>query len=459
MPRLSATLGGVALVVAAAFACGDDDPSGPPSPVFTGLVAEPVAENGLAAAAVVRGSGYDSVRVRALLPGGAAAVTSPAVTFEGDSIARVDVLGLHLETAYRVVADLWDGGALETAPDTADFATGARPAWIPAITAVGTDTVPGLVALSLPDGEAIVDNQGRLVWYRAFPTNQLTSFTAHEDGSYTLAATIGTDGDILSLDRAGREVGRLACVNGRPTRFHDVLVVADGSRWMLCDEPRVMDLSALGGNAAAQVLGTVVQHVSPAGSLLFEWNSFDHFAITDLPAADRMGPNVNFTHGNGVALDSDGNLLLSFRSLSEVTSVDPVSGAVRWRFGGLASQFSIQNDPKGFFERQHGARPAGPAHLQMLDNGLAAPSRMVRYLVNPATLTATMVWQFIDAPGTFTFVGGSTQAVPLEDRALVSFGQAGRVVEVDAAGNRAWELQGLEGMYVFRAQRIAGLYR
>jgi hypothetical protein len=459
MTRISVGVFGAFVLAVVAVACGDDDPSGPPAPVFTSLSAEPVPDNGLASRAVVRANGFDSMRVRALLPGGDEAVVTPAVVFEGDSVARVDVLGLHLETAYRIVADLWDGTTLETAPDTADFATGARPAWIPAMTAVGTDTIPGLVLLSLPDGAAIVDNQAELVWYRPFATNQLTSFTAHADGSYTLAATLGTGGEILSLDGAGREVGRIACVNGRPTRFHDVLVVADGTRWLLCDETRVMDLSGLGGNAAAQVLGTVVQEVSPSGTLLFEWNSFDHFAITDLPAADRMGLNVNFTHGNGVALDSDGNLLLSFRSLSEVTSVDPETGDVLWRFGGLANQFTIQNDPKGLFERQHGVRPAGPSHLQMLDNGLAAPSRMVRYLVNPTTLTATMVWQFIDAPTTFTFVGGSTQALPLEDRALVSFGQAGRVVEVDAAGNRAWELQGTEGMYVFRAQRIAGLYR
>jgi len=458
MTRPSLRLLGAAALVLAAAACSDDDPSGPPAPVFVGLATEPVPENGLAVQAVVRASGYDSVRVRALLPGGVEAVRTPAAGFEGDSVARLDVLGLHLDTGYELVADLWDGVAVETPPDTADFATGPRPAWIPAITAVGTDTIPGLVLLSLPDGAAIVDNQARVVWYRAFPTNQLTSFSTHADGSYTLSATLGTGGGILSLDRAGREVGLLTCVNGRPTRFHDVLVAADGSRWMLCDEERVMDLSGLGGNAAAQVLGTVVQHVSPAGALLFEWNAFDHFAITDLPAADRMGPNVNFTHGNGVAFDDGGHLLLSFRSLSEVTSVDTATGAVRWRMGGLANQFTFQNDPKGAFERQHGVRPAGPSQVQLLDNGLAAPSRMARYLVNPATLTATMVWQFIDAPGTFTFVGGSTQYLP-GSRALVSFGQAGRVVEVDAAGNRAWELQGLEGTYVFRAERIAGLYR
>ena len=165
-----------------------------------------------------------------------------------------------------------------------------------------------------------------------------------------------------------------------------------------------MDLSAEGGVAAANVMGTVVQHLSAGGELLWEWNAFDHFAITDLPLVDRTGPNVNFTHGNGVGFDVDGNLILGFRSLSEVTKVDVATGAIIWRLGGLQNQFTFVSDPKGFFEHQHGVRPAGPGQIQMLDNGLAAPSRLARYLVNPTTHTALMEWQFIDAPATWTLV-------------------------------------------------------
>ncbi|HQR18323.1 MAG TPA: arylsulfotransferase family protein, partial [Gemmatimonadales bacterium] len=118
-----------------------------------------------------------------------------------------------------------------------------------------------------------------------------------------------------------------------------------------------------------------------------------------------------------------------------------------WRFGGLRNEFTILNDPKSGFERQHGVRVAGPGQIQLLDNGLAAPSRMVRYLLNPATHTALMQWQFTDAPGTYTLVGGSTQYHP-DGHATVSFGRAGRVNEVDPAGNRVWELSGLDGIYV-----------
>jgi len=218
-----------------------------------------------------------------------------------------------------------------------------------------------------------------------------------------------------------------------------------------------MDLSALGGQPTASVTATVVQHLSATGTLLWEWNAFDHFLITDLPAADRAGANVNFTHGNGLGFDSDGNLILGFRSLSEVTKVNVTTGAIMWRFGGLQNQFAVANDPVGPFFRQHGVRTAGPGQVQLLDNRPAAPSRFVRYLLNPVTLTAVMEWQFVDAPTTFTLVGGSTQFHP-DGHGTVSFGQAGRVIEVDPAGNRVWELTGLNGVYVFRVQRLGSLY-
>jgi hypothetical protein len=116
-------------------------------------------------------------------------------------------------------------------------------------------------------------------------------------------------------------------------RFHDLIAKPDGSYWLLCDETRIMDLSAFGGAAAAQVMGTVVQHVSEVGAILFQWSPFDHFQITDLDAASRTGAMVNWTHGNALDLDADGNLIVSFRSLSEITKIDTRTGAVMWRMG------------------------------------------------------------------------------------------------------------------------------
>lgn len=444
------------LAAALAAACSDDSGGGPPPPVYLESVVEANPNTVLAAAVRVRASGYDAARVRAFADGDTLDL-SPPFPFEGDSVARVPVLGLLPDREYSIEVRLTDGAA-EAAVDTVTFASGALPGWIPGMGATGTGSA-GLVALSLPDGAVVVDNEARVRWYRHSPNGVLNSFQAHANGTYTILDLADqADRKFRVLDVEGDEIGTLACV-GRPTRFHDVLVLADGSAWILCDETRTMDLSGLGGVADAEVTGTVVQHRLANGTVAFEWSVFDHFAITDLAEANRDGAAVNFTHGNAVALDTDGNLLLSFRSLDEVTKVDVATGDVIWRLGGLAGEFDFPDDPVGGFHRQHGVRPVAPGVLQMLDNGLVSPSRLARYAVDPGAGTATLLWGFADSPTTFTLIGGSSQALAPGGGALVSFGTEGRVVETDADGVRTWEITGVDDTYIFRAQRIASLYQ
>ena len=147
------------------------------------------------------------------------------------------------------------------------------------------------------------------------------------------------------MDPLGNETRRLGCAGGLPPRFHDLIAEPDGDYWIMCDESRTMDLSALGGQAAARVTGTIVQHIAADGAPLFEWSPFDHFAITDLDSASRAGASVNWTHGNALTFDTDGNLLVSFRSLSEITKIDLATGAVLWRMGGLRNQFAFLDTP------------------------------------------------------------------------------------------------------------------
>lgn len=453
--RLTLPITSAALLLAAS-GCASNDSQGPGPAPYRGAEVEALPHNVLAAAVLVRATGFDSAYI-AYSGGTGPAGRTPAASFEGDTLVRVPVLGLDTSTAYTFRVGLTLAGSADTLVDSLSFTSGSLPGWIPAIGTIGTSGESGYLSLSLPDGVVMVDNGGKVVWYLGTSHSVLHSFQAHPAGVYTLSAnSAAAETQFLLINALGEQVGVLACV-GRPTRFHEVLVAAGGDAWVLCDETRTMDLTAEGGNAAAQVTGTVVQHLSAAGAVQWEWNSFDHFAITDLPLADRTGPNVNFTHGNGLGFDTDNNLLLGFRSLSEITKVNPTSGAVIWRFGGLANQFTIANDPSNGFFRQHGVRASGTGRIQALDNASIAPSRLVRYQVDAGSMTATMDWQFIDAPATWTAVGGATQYHP-DGHATVSFGQAGRVIEVDGSGNRVWELTGLDGVYVFRAQRVGSLY-
>jgi len=431
-------------------------PNPPPPQAYLGALVQGIPENVLAAAVVVQARAYDSAHVEYASGSAGPLLRTPSVGFAGDSTVRIPVLGLDTATAYTFRVVLTLAGAADRTVDSLPFTSGSLPAWVPVIGSAGTSSQAGYLAISLPEGAVIVDNAGKVAWYHHSPNGTLNSFQAHPAGVYTLLGTGPLETEFRVLNALGEQVATVSC-EGRPTRFHDLLIAPGGDTWILCDETRTMDLSGVGGVANAAVTATVVQHLSAAGTVLWEWNAFDHFDITDLPAPDRAGAAVNFTHGNGIGFDSDSNLILGFRSLSEVTKVDRVTGAVLWRFGGLRNQFTILDDPKGSFERQHGVRWAGPGQIQLLDNGLAAPSRFVRYLLDTTAMTATMQWGFIDAPTTYTNVGGSTQYHP-DGHGTVAFGRAGRIMEVDGSGAKVWELTGLDGAYVFRVQRIGSLY-
>src|SRR2546430_16953769 len=51
----------------------------------------------------------------------------------------------------------------------------------------------------------------------------------------------------VELDPLGNVTRTFGCAGGLQPRFHDLAVEPDGSYWIMCDETRTMDLSALGG--------------------------------------------------------------------------------------------------------------------------------------------------------------------------------------------------------------------
>ena len=207
-------------------------------------------------------------------------------------------------------------------------------------------------------------------------------------------------------------------------------------------------------------MGTGVQLRNRAGDVLFAWSPFDHLEIdvTILDSQDLNSNPINWTHGNSIDLDSDGNLLLSFRNLSQVIKVDSHTGGVMWRMGGDGNQFSFENLSPPAFTRQHGVRSVGNGQIELLDNlGEKKGSRAERYALDPANRTARLVGTYASSAFLIAQIGGSTQALA-GGNVLVSFGNGGGVEEYDSFGNVVWRLEGNPG-YVFRAQRIRSLYQ
>ncbi|MEO7684654.1 MAG: arylsulfotransferase family protein [Gemmatimonadaceae bacterium] len=450
---------GAALLTAACMR----EPSGPSSvaPTIGRVLAATNPYNVLGATVSVVVSHADSVAVRFRLTDVATSIdsTTPGVQTLGDS-AVVPVLGLLPERRYtfRPIA-YWPGGVV--VGDANEITTRSLPADIPSYTASGSNPSPGYVVFAAGTYGLVVDNTGRVVWYRQFPNGPGLNFMAQPNGHYTARPTTPDPGDIepwVELDAFGNITRTIVCGLGLQSRFHDLIAEPDGGVWLMCDETRAMDLTASGGVANARVTGTAVQHLSPTGALLFHWSPFDHLAIADLDPADRTGANVNWTHGNAIDVDVDRNVIVSFRSLEEITKINVVTGDVIWRMGGRANQFTFLDSPVRPFSRQHGMRVSAPGTLLILDNvGNPFESRAEIYAVNEVARTARLTRSYASTPAVVTLIGGSVQSLP-SGRTLVSYGTAGRVEEYDSAGRVLWRIDGNAG-YVFRAQRIQSLYK
>jgi hypothetical protein len=420
------------------------------------------SHNVLSAVVAVRVRGADSVAVRVRLADAAAAADSltPAVPVVGDS-ATIPVLGLLAARRYSLRAVAYGPGGI-TLGAALDLTTDTLPADLPRYSAAGVDPAPGYVVFAAGRYGLAIDNTGRVVWYRRFPYGPGLTFTAQPNGRYFARPSHpppqqADPAPWVELDPLGNITRTFGCAHGLSARFHDLIASPDGSYWLLCDETRSMDLSAVGGVVSARVTGTGVQHIAADATLLFNWSPFDHFGLTDGDPRDRAGASVNWTHGNALDLAADGNLIVSFRNLREITKIDASTGTVIWRLGGRRNQFTFLDAPEKGFAAQHGVRAIAPGALLLLDNlGDTTESRAERYAIDEGKRTARLVRSHGSVPGVVTEIGGSVQDLP-GGRTLVSFGTAGRVEEYDAAGRVLWRIDGNAG-YVFRAQRIRSLY-
>lgn len=428
--------GAAAALAILAVGCGGDlvdpgdpgppDPPDPPDPAEYGqAVLTPAAANVNSVAVVVEATGYDHVRLRLRTPG-EPDETPPPYPFV-DGVAHASALGMLAERDYSI--DVLVTVAAETdSAETLLHSTGSLPDWLPAVGATGDPAEDGFIGMAHPSGAFIVDNQGRRDLTRLYKV----------------------------LDERGDVVRSIGCVDLN-TRFHEVRVMPQGDYWALCDRDVPTDLSSRGGEVDGTVTWTVLQHVGADGTLLFEFDTSEHFSLDDIdPEVIDGAENVNMTHGNSIEFDADEKILLSFRNLNEVTNIDATTGEVLWRLGDRANQFAI-DDPTRDFVGQHGVRLVEPGVVQLLDNGREAPSRLVRYLIDEQALTAERVLEYAHASNALTLVGGSTQVLA-GNRALVSIGRTGRVAEVDETGAQTFELTGLEDLYIFRAFRVPSLY-
>jgi hypothetical protein len=391
----------------------------------------------------------------------------------------IPVLGLTADTDYvmQVAATTISGETLYGEP--LRFRTGRLPSIVPefAATARG-DISPGYTMVSGigcdPQSSTavpvvIVDSNGRVVWYREVE-RLVTDWQKQPNGMYTAAVNIPEfyalsifAAEYEGYDNLGNLIRKWTVTGSLPTDNHELRLLPNGDALLMGFRQQVMDLRFMGGRPDAQVIGNILQRLTPSGAVVHTWDAFSTLSIDNIdPLVDVTDQYVDGTHANSIDVTADGNYLISLRNFSQIIKVNASTREIMWKLGGRDSDFRFVNDPFNGISFQHAGRELPNGHILAFDNGNGhAPptSRAVEYELDLQNRTATLAFQYVNDPPIYGEAMGFTQRLENGDT-LITYGTYPLVQEVTMDGRVVWELtpSSLDICYMYRAIRIPSLY-
>ena len=317
-------------------------------------------------------------------------------------------------------------------------------------------------------GPMILDDRGKVVWFRPLETMAVADFRAQRYGGRPVLtwwrgrAPLGVgSGHYVIVDESYNEIATVTAGNGLTGDIHEFLITPRDTALLTVYERKPWDLSPVGGPKEGEIFDGVIQELDIAtGRVLFEWHASDHIGPDESvmkppPAAKgKAAPPFDYFHVNSVAEDRDGNLLVSARHTSAVYKIRKKDGRVLWRLGGKRSDFAM--GPGTRFALQHDARRQPDGTVTLFDNESkrkGARSRVLVLRLDEGRKRATLVRTYQHPDGLFAETQGNAQFLP-NGHVLVGWGQAPHVTEFDRGGKVVFDLGfGGEGADSYRAYR------
>jgi hypothetical protein len=289
----------------------------------------------------------------------------------------------------------------------------------------------------------IMDNYGTPLYYK-YTSYHSGSFAVQRNGLISFLRNENDDKRFYLMDSSYVIVDSVRMENYL-LDSHDFIAMENGHFLIFGLDLRIMDLSTVveGGNPAATVKGCVIQELDADKNVVFEWNSFDHYELTDT-YKDLTESAVDYVHPNSLEIDYDGNILLIARGMNEVTKIDRQTGDIIWRLGGKNNEFTFP-DSIQMFSQPHDFRLLPDGNYTIFDNGNdrdPAYSRAIEYQIDQENKTIELVWEYDADKSVFGRSGGSTRRLP-SGNTIIGYG--GRIsspasLEVHPDGTTALQL-------------------
>jgi hypothetical protein len=308
---------------------------------------------------------------------------------------------------------------------------------------------------------AMFDSNGVPVWWYRQPDGGVPIDAALDpDGDLSWAVednllTFGGPGqvhlEVHSLD--GALVNTLNTV-GSPTDLHEALPLDNGDFLIDSYVPQTgVDLTSIGGPKDGQVLYVAFQwsaagKVKPAESQAWSFLRWRYPGMT--------GKFWDLDHINSVQ-PYDAGYLVSLRDTNAIYYIRASDGSIVWKLGGTTTpqSLTILGDPDAAhdFGAQHDVRawPDGTVSVHDNGGGQHRPPRVVRYRIDAAAGTATLVETLSDPLNTTpSQTSGSARLMPGGDW-TVAWGATPYVDEITPTNQVVFRLRFAPPIFTYRA--------
>ena len=230
--------------------------------------------------------------------------------------------------------------------------------------------------------------------------------------------------------------GRVLWEVQHPDHHHDGIRLRNGNVLLLCLSllPRDLVPKVKGGMAGTEhngeMYGDYLLEMTTDGRIVWEWRSWEHLD----PEMDRITAiqerREEWTHGNGVAELPNGDIVVSFRTISTIIIIDRKTGKIIWKLGAPP------------LCGQHAPTPLPNGNLLLFDNGphrLDHPMPFSR-VIEVELATKQIVWNYQEKRESDFFSPRISNAQRLPNgNTLICEGDFGRIFEVTAGGEVVWE--------------------
>lgn len=279
---------------------------------------------------------------------------------------RVILLNLKPATTYDYVIHTSNP---ERTTNALSFTTAPLPAFVTQSAKVKIDTsvFNGYVLIRrlAPFGvDVIIDRAGDVVWYHKYDTVVRRPFNWTSRGTIL---SVYDSSRVVEYDLEGNKLLDIdASLFGKGnTLHHDAVLNAEGNVVALSHDSTTMDLRRFGYARDQNIRGDGIIVFDRQGKLLWKWNILDVYDPNHYP---ERKPDLyhSLGHSNSLAIDNDGNYIISFRDFSEIWKINAIDGSVIWKLG---EEGDIATGKDHAFLRQHAAYITDEGELMLFDNG------------------------------------------------------------------------------------------